>query len=1072
MLRKAQFVFYCFLFCSGLLNAQTERYKEITNPNLTTINSEPARASFRSYTDENTALSNDKKDTYYLSLNGEWKFNYVENIDDRPKNIESLPSESKQWQSIQVPGNWELQGFGIPIYVNQPYEFCSPANVEPFWLKPNPPYVPEKWNPTGTYYRTFELSDDWKDKEVYLTAEGTRGAAYYYLNGEFVGMYKDAKTTARFNVSSVLKEGKNHLAIQIHRFSDSNYLECQDFWRISGIERDIYLSARPKLHIADFKVESPLDANYEKGELTIQALINEPENSSPYLLFYTLYNQDGKKIDQQQLESIQGKGKYQWIAKNTIDHIKPWTAETPNLYTLVLSLKEENGKTIEATSVKVGFRTIEIKNSQLCVNGQPILVKGVNVHEHNEKMGHYVTEELMLKDIALWKQLNINTVRTSHYPQPERFYELCNEYGIYVIDEANIESHGMGYDISLGKSLGNNRLFEKAHMYRTFNMYERDKNHPSVIIWSLGNEAGNGYNFYTTYLALKEVDNRPVQYERAKLEWNTDIYCPMYVRINEIEKYAQNPENTRPLILCEYAHAMGNSLGNFQDYWDVIEKYPLLQGGCIWDWVDQGFEEFTPEGKKYWTYGGDYGAVGTPSDGNFCINGIVYPDRSLKPMTLEVAKVYQNIKFLNFQRDKGTIDVRNDFVFTNLDKYKYEYVIRESGKQIYKGEFKVVAKPGEIKTVSLEGIPSEAPSFGDVQIEFYALIKTAEPFLEKGFVIAKEQCEVYPYAKKATYLAASGVEQKKNDTQILLSGNRFEVAFDKISGQMTSYKWRGIEYLANQYGPKPNFWRAPTDNDYGADLGRVLRPWYENSYCDLKANDIKVSFENKNYTQVIVKYIYPSTDTEWTITYNIQNNGVIKVHNCFVSKDQNAPIIPRIGLRMQLTSDLNQLTYYGRGPEENYSDRKTSQFIGEYSRSIQDMYEGYIRPQENEHRTDVRWLALTKKSGMGILVVAEDKIEFNASNYLMEDFDDGESLGNGKPVTEGVTNSHLTDPKPKKLVDLFIDYRMMGVGGDDSWGSRPLEQYQIYPGVKNAIEYSFTWIPIRKKSDIYSTIYK
>lgn len=731
-MNKKYFLLTCLAAFPFALTAQeNNRYEEITNPKLTSINREPARSTFTSYVTEADAVINDRKNgTFRLSLNGKWKFHYVEAFADRPTDFMMDRVDASRWPDINVPGNWELQGFGTPIYVNQPYEFCS-SGYPPYWDKPNPPYVPQEWNPTGTYRREFTLPGDWDDKEIFLSADGVRGAAFSYLNGKFVGMSKDAKTPARFNVSAIAKKGKNVIAIQIHRFSDANYLECQDFWRISGIERDIYLYAQPQIHLTDFKVESPLDENYRNGILKVKVqFTNESGQNSPFVVGYRLLDKNDQQIAQSSTQ-VSGDQTEVEFTKKTIQEPLQWTAETPNLYTLVVSLKRPNGDVIEATSCKVGFRTVEIKDKQLLVNGQPILVKGVNYHEHNENTGHYVSEELMKKDFELWKRYNVNTVRTCHYPQQERFYELCDEYGIYVIDEANIESHGMGYDLRVGGTLGNNPLFMNAHLDRTMNMYERDKNHPSVIIWSLGNEAGNGLNFYVIYNTLKTLDSRPIQYERALLEWNTDIYCPMYASPSYLEKYARNKEMTRPLILCEYAHAMGNSLGNFQEYWDIIEKYPILQGGCIWDWVDQGFAAQTDDGRKYWTYGGDYGENGTPSDGNFCINGVVYPDRSVKPQTEEMGKVYQNIKFLDFDKQTSTVKIRNDFSFTNLDKYDFYYIIRDHGKEVYRGKIENIhAAPGKTVTTGfLNGIPKEKQTTGDVRIEFYAAIKTAEPFL-------------------------------------------------------------------------------------------------------------------------------------------------------------------------------------------------------------------------------------------------------------------------------------------------------------------------------------------------------
>lgn len=561
-------------FPLALTAQENNRYEEITNPKLTSINREPARSTFTSYVTEADAVINDRKNgTYRLSLNGKWKFHYVEAFADRPTDFMMDRVDASRWPDINVPGNWELQGFGTPIYVNHPYEFCS-SGYPPYWDKPNPPYVPQEWNPTGTYRREFTLPGDWDDKEIFLSADGVRGAAFYYLNGKFIGMSKDAKTPARFNVSAIAKKGKNVIAIQIYRFSDANYLECQDFWRISGIERDIYLYAQPQIHLTNFKVEAPLDDNYRDGILKVKVqFTNESGQNTPFIVGYRLLDKNDQQIAQSSTQ-VSGDQTEVEFTKKTIQEPLQWTAETPNLYTLVISLKRPNGDVIEATSCKVGFRTVEIKDKQLLVNGQPILVKGVNYHEHNENTGHYVSEELMKKDFELWKRYNVNTVRTCHYPQQERFYELCDEYGIYVIDEANIESHGMGYDLRVGGTLGNNPLFMNAHLDRTMNMYERDKNHPSVIIWSLGNEAGNGLNFYVTYNTLKTLDSRPIQYERALLEWNTDIYCPMYASPSYLEKYARNKDMTRPLILCEYAHAMGNSLGNFQEYWDIIENIP------------------------------------------------------------------------------------------------------------------------------------------------------------------------------------------------------------------------------------------------------------------------------------------------------------------------------------------------------------------------------------------------------------------------------------------------------------------------------------------------------------------
>ena len=589
-----------FLSAACLLSApifgqqQENRFAEITDPQLLSINKLPPHASFTSYVDETSALNKDMANgSFYLPLNGTWKFHYTEKFKERPTNFMEPDFNTADWKEIKVPGNWELQGFGDPIYVNVGYEFVSPG-FDKYLQEPNPPMVPEAWNPTGTYRRDFDLPANWKGKRIFLSADAVKGAAYFYLNGEFIGMSKAGKVPVQFDITSIVKPGKNTLAVQMHRFSDANYFEGQDFWRLTGFERDVYLYAQPQTRIADFEVQTPLDSSFKNGVFKLDVKVQNNEVKARSIsVSYRLIDHAEQTVAHGEKTIKLDKNSSQSVSfAETINDVKAWTAETPNLYTLLISTADETGKIEECIPSRIGFRTVEIKNKQLLVNGQPILVKGVNVHEHDPLTGHYITEETMLKDFELWKKYNVNTVRTCHYPQQKRFYELCDEYGFYVIDEANIETHGMGYSLQAGGSLGNNPLYLPAHLDRLKDMVERDKNHPSIITWSLGNEAGNGYCFYETYLWLKQRDpSRPVQYERAEHEWNTDIVCPMYISPKGIEAYALNPKSHRPLILCEYAHAMGNSLGNFQDYWDIIEKYDLLQGGCIWDWVDQGLEK-------------------------------------------------------------------------------------------------------------------------------------------------------------------------------------------------------------------------------------------------------------------------------------------------------------------------------------------------------------------------------------------------------------------------------------------------------------------------------------------------
>ncbi len=1061
------------LSLSGIAFAQQQenRFAELTNPRLIDINKLPAHASFSSYTDATSALNNELENgSYYLSLNGIWKFHYTENFDRRPTDFMRPDYDTDGWEEIKVPGNWELQGFGNPIYVNVDYEFISPGFPK-YLQAPNPPMVPEEWNPTGSYRRDFDLPANWEGKKIFLSADAVKGAAYFYLNGEFIGMSKAGKVPVQFDITELVKPGKNTLAVQMHRFSDANYFEGQDFWRLTGFERDVYLYAQPQTRVCDFEVKSPLDSTFTNGLFALDVSLQNDRNTPQTMtVAYRLYDDDTEQIVAQEEKTItlEADSPAKVSFAKTIEQVKAWTAETPNLYTLLISTNGNQGEASEYIPSHIGFRTVEIKNKQLLVNGQPILVKGVNIHEHDPLTGHYVTEETMLKDFELWKKYNVNTVRTCHYPQQRRFYELCDEYGIYVIDEANIETHGMGYDLRVGGTLGNNPLYLPVHLNRTQDMVERDKNHPSVIIWSLGNEAGNGYCFYQTYLWIKQRDNsRPVQYERAEEEWNTDIVCPMYTSPEGIERYALNPRSTRPLILCEYAHAMGNSLGNFQDYWDIIEKYDLLQGGCIWDWVDQGFQKANEDGKNFWAYGGDYGDVGTPSDGDFCINGIVYPDRQIKPQTIEMGKVYQNIKFRNFNKEAGTIDVKNEFFFTDLDKYDFVYTVKGNGKTLKSGHFTLSLSPRQETTVTLKGIPAMNQTGIDYQIEFEARQKEAEPFLPQGHVVAREQISVKPAVKVLATPNKGTIVQTEKGDQLHFTGKNFNIVFNQKSGLITSYRYKGNEYIHDGFGPRPAFWRAPTDNDYGYKAPLLLGKWKQASQQTPIVRSFTVETNDDNTVRVVCQYSYSQTQSDWEIAYTIFGNGVIKVDNTFELNDPKAPMIPRVGLRMQLPGNFTHLEYYGRGPWENYIDRRTSCFIGRYQCEIDDLYEPYVRPQENNHRTDVSWLALSGKNTL--LIVADSLLEFNASNYPLETFDSGESRDDGRQRPENPQQRHNCDPKPANMVDLFIDYRMMGVGGDNSWGAKPHKAYQISPAA-GKISYGFSLIPLDRNANIEKAI--
>lgn len=1071
---KRFFFFPLALALTGNIAAQqSDRYAEITDPNVPEIHQVAPRASFFSFLTEDAALQNNPANgADYLLLNGKWKFHFTENFADRPTDFMKADCDISRWHDIQVPGNWELQGFGTPIYANVGYEFISKGYGK-YLQKANPPYVPKEWNPTGTYRRDFTVPESWDGKEIYLSADCVKGAAYFYVNGKFAGMSKLSKTPARFDITPFVSTGKNTLAVQVHRFSDGNYLEGQDFWRLSGFERDVYLYAQPKVHIADFFARTPLDPSFSNGMLSLDIdVTNLTGDTQTRTIAYRITDVAGKTVAaDSRTETITAGSSRTTAFETQIDNVAAWTAETPNLYTLLISLKDENGKVTEAISDRIGFRTIEVTDGQLLVNGQPILVKGVNIHEHNDATGHYVSEELMLKDFALWKQFNVNTVRTCHYPQQERFYDLCDEYGIYVIDECNIEAHGIGYDRKKGGTLANDLRFAKAHMMRTQQAIERDKNHPSVIVWSLGNESGNGVCFYDTYRWLASRDHsRPIQYEQAGLEWNTDIVCPMYWSPKQIEEYAQNPESDRPLILCEYAHAMGNSLGNFQKYWDVIERNRLLQGGCIWDWVDQGIRMKNAQGKTYWAYGGDFGDEGVPSEGNFCINGMVYPDRTVKPYTYEMKKVYQNIKFRNFDPEAGTVEVFNQFFFTSLDKYEFSYTITGNGKVLKTGTFTVKAAPQQSQTVKIEGIPAGVESPVDYRIRFEARTAQAEPLLNAGHIVAAEQMPFNIYKKEAAPLASGKMSMQEKENRITISGKDFKAVFDRESGIMTSYRYKGSEYIHDGFGMRPAFWRAPLDNDYGFNLPQLAGAWKEATYRTLrpKTMDVRFNAETNTY-KIACLYKYPETNSEWSIFYTIYADGIIKVNNVFTVNDREQPMIPRIGLRMQLPASFGKWSYYGRGPLENYCDRNSGSFVDRYDTTVADNYEPYIRPQENGHRTDVYWSALYNRSGKGILIVADKTFEMNVSNYPMETLDSGDQRHDGLQRPAVPAQRHTFDAQPQELIDLFIDYRMMGIGGDNSWGAKPHEEYRIElrPGT---IQFGFAWVPFKSASQIESLI--
>lgn len=1058
--------------CCGifLLNVAAQSQSEWNDPTIPSVGREYPRTSFVSYESKEKALKNDfSRSANFKSLNGKWKFNWVPASAQRPTEFHKPTFNDELWGEIDVPANWEVNGHGTALYTNHPYEFC-PRN-------PKPPVLPEE-NPVGSYRKTFDIPTDWAGDEVFLHIGGVKSGCYVYINGEKVGYSEDSKNPAEYNITRFLKPGQNLLALQVYRWSTGSYLECQDFWRISGIERDVYLFAQPKVRIQDFKITQELDKTYKDGIFALNVAVkNHHAKDVSAVVTYELKDKTGKIV-------IQGDKNLNIKASENgsvhfnvlIPDVLPWTAETPNLYDLMICL-EQKGQKSEYIPFRVGFRKLEIRGNQFFVNGQAILIKGVNVHEHNEKTGHVVSEADLRTDMELMKKNNLNAVRCCHYPQQRRFYELCDEYGIYVCDEANIESHGMGYNLQKGRTLGNDLSFLNAHLDRTQNMYERNKNYPSIIFWSLGNEAGNGYNFYMTYQWLKERESmRPVQYERAGLEWNSDIYCPQYPGAVHLESWGKS-KSDRPYIASEYAHAMGNSTGNLMDLWEVIYKYPNLQGGFIWDWIDQGILVKDENGKEFWAYGGDFGKD-SPSDGNFLCNGIVGPDRIPHPGMTEVKKAYQYVWFKPVDIARGIVKIDNRHDFTNLNQFKIEYRIYANGKQLSGGILpqQNVAPHAETEIV-IPVTHLKAKKGVEYFLNFYVYTKNAQSGIAAGHLTATEQFRLPIEAPRQAYKYAGGqMKTIETDGEISLSSNNVNFIFDKNTGVVRSYKVNGTEYIEEGFGLRPNFWRAPTDNDYGNGMPNRLQPWKQTSR-NFQVESTKVTPNAVGLSLTIV-YNLKEAESKYEVSYTVYPNGELHVASTLNAGTLTTEI-PRIGMRFRIPKNMNILEYFGRGPEENYSDRNSGTLIGHYSSTAEAQYHPYVRPQENGHKTDVRWMALANESGRGLLIVAdENQMEFNVLRNSIEDFDSEESnrpyqwhnfTKDEKHDPAEAKNklrkhTHINDITPRNFVEVCIDHRMMGLAGDDSWGSKPYAAYSLPTGKE--YRWSFTILPIKNRSEI------
>ena len=1010
-------VLICALASVGL--TAFAQQPEWQDPNVNAINRAAMHTNYFAYESEQAALKGCRlASDNYMTLNGTWKFNWVQNADQRPTDFYKVDFNDKGWDNIQVPGVWELNGYGDPIYVNVGYPWRSQ-------YKNNPPYVPTVNNHVGTYRKEIELPADWKGRQIMAHFGSVTSNMYLWVNGKFVGYSEDSKLEAEFDLTKYLRPGKNIIAFQVFRWCDGTYLEDQDFFRYSGVGRDCYLYTRTANHIEDIRITPDLDAQYKEGTLQIDIQMKGKGTVDLKLL-----DKEGKEVTTAQ---VKGSGKQ--TASMTVSNPAKWTAETPNLYTLVANL-QENGKIIESIPVKVGFRKIELKNGQILVNGQAVLFKGADRHEMDPDKGYVVSRERMIQDIKRMKELNINAVRTCHYPDNNLWYDLCDEYGIYVVAEANVESHGMGYG---DETLAKNPLFAKAHLERNQRNVQRGYNHPSIIFWSLGNEAGFGPNFEACYKWIKAEDKtRAVQYEQAGTNEYTDIFCPMYYSYESCENYSKGNID-KPLIQCEYAHAMGNSQGGFKEYWDLVRKYPKYQGGFIWDFVDQSARWYTKDGKEFYGYGGDFNRYDA-SDNNFQNNGLISPDRVPNPHAHEVGYIYQNIWVKPVDLQKGEISIYNENFFRDLSDFYAEWQLLANGEVLQSGIINDL-KVGPQQTVNqkLNYTLDNICPCKEVLLNVAFKLKNTETLLPAGFAVAQQQLSVREYKAPENLLTEKKIAHdytpapvvEDNDSYYLIvKGENFHIDFERRSGYLSLYDVNGLSILDEGAQLTPNFWRAPTDNDMGAGLQKKYLAWKN---PEIKLTSLEHATEN-GLVVVTAKYDMPTVSAKLTLTYRINKEGAIEVTQSMTT-DKNAKVsnMFRFGMRAALNKNLSNIQYYGRGPIENYADRNNSTNIGKYAQTVDEQFYSYIRPQETGTKTDIRWWNQTNKGGNGIQLVGKTPFSVSALHYTMESLDDG--------LEKDQRHSELVPQTD--CVNFCIDKVQMGLGCVNSWGALPLDKYMV-----------------------------
>lgn len=1032
-----QLMFSCA--CLAVLSAEAQKDKPWwLDPEVNEVNTMAPRAAFFAYETENLAKADQKaRSERYLSLEGKWKFNFSKDHDKAPRDFYSLKYDDSQWTDFPVPGILELNGYGDAIYSNNGYPWRTQ-------FRPEPPFVEERNNYTGSYRKMVTVPADWKGERIYLHVGSATSNLMVWVNGKFVGYSEDSKVSAEFDLTKYLTPGKENLiAMQVMRWCDGSYLEDQDFWRFTGIAREVYLYARPQAHIADLFITPDLVNNYQDG--TLEVKLNAVGAKGETVMF-SLKDKEGKEVAAQTAK-VGGNGevKVNFDIKNPLK----WTAETPNLYTLYTTLMD--GKQVaEVVPQRVGFRKVEIKNAQVLVNGQPVLFKGANRHELDPVTGYVVSMDRMLEDIRVMKELNINAVRTCHYPNDPRWYELCDIYGIYMVAEANIESHGMGYG---DKTLAKEPTYEKAHLERNESNIKIYKNHPSIIFWSVGNEGGYGPNFEKAYDLVKAYDpSRPCQYEQAGQNGKTDIFCPMYYDYGGCDKYSQG-DNPRPLIQCEYAHAMGNSMGGFKEYWDMVRKYPKYQGGFIWDFVDQGLRVKNKQGKTIYAYGGDFGRYPT-SDHNFNCNGIINPDRKPNPHANEVRYYYQNIWATAKDLKAGEVEVYNENFFKSLDDVELQWTLESEGKVLANGRNALDIPAQQKRVVKLDGYSLPADVKGEVVLNLDFVLKKAEPMLDAGYAVAREQFVVNPYTfptMESVLAVTSGkydtrkVEKEEKVAWVTLSAGNTSVTFNHWNGWIDYLDVDGKPMLEEGYAITPDFWRAPTDNDYGAGTQRKLHAW-KNPEMKMKSFKV-VENEGKAEKGVEVVYDMPSVEATLTMTYTLTPAGELVVNEAMtVNKDaKHKPELMRYGMQLVMPKAYNMLTYYGKGPGENYIDRNNGDRLGVYDAKVADQYWGYVRPQESGNKTEVRYWQVKDENGKGLEFYSFAPMECSTLNYLASDLDDG--------WDKNAHQSHSGDLTPRDFSVVKLAARQRGLACVNSWGAIPLEQYRMpYQ------DYSFTYV--------------